>query len=304
MLQYVHSTFTESYDTSDDQPVHKQITIDGEPCLVELLFADAKSHTKIELGDAFVLLYAINDRGSFVGTRDLYHLLQQTKAKSTRSQVLGSSSPGPVPVYLVGSKMDLENERQVNLDEAKNLAIELQCRKLFEVTSKKHFAEIDDLFTKLIKELPRPQQQYQQLQPSRPSLASVQESVRPGTTSSQAQRSITSPSTSPRRSSVLDRLKFGSLRRSPSMQSLARKKSESFEENVRGLGPGSRSRDNLRSFSGNSVNVNVNMNTMGSVMANVERPTTPYKLDVDTSAWRETIKWPTEIISEEDLKAK
>lgn len=30
----------------------------------------------------------------------------------------------------------------------------------------------------------------------------------------------------------------------------------------------------------------------------------PYRLDVNTSAWRDTIKWPTEIIPEEDLLAK
>lgn len=299
--------------------------------LLELLFADLKSQTKIELGDAFILLYAINDRGSFIGTRDLYQVLQQTRAKSTGSQVpsvtsASSSSSSSVPIYLVGSKIDLDNERQVSLEEAKTLAIELRCRKLFEISSKTHVGEIDDLFTKLVKELPRSQslpQQQQQMQQqspaplyrpakqrsvSQPLTSFQQESSRPGTMSSQAPGSTTSPSTSPRKSSMLDRFKFGSLRRTPSMQSLARKKSDSFGESMRRINSPSSSRDNLKSYPSNTsstvaTSATTSANANGSASAAKKTPSSPYKLDLDTSSWG-SFNWPAEMIPEEDSKMK
>jgi len=268
-------------------------------------------------------MYAIDDRGSFIGTRDLYQLLRQTQAKSTQNRFSNSSSPPSLaPVYLVGSKLDLEHERQVSLSEAKSLAVNLQCKKLFEISSKNHTDEIDDLFTKLIKELPSPpspQQHDQQQSPSpspRPGLASVQTPTRPTTAISQAQRSTTTPDITPRRPGMFDRLKFGSMRRTPSMQNIIRRKSGSFDETVGMLGSGRKSKDNLRTVSGGYGNVpvlaeNGDARTGLGRMVDVrearkeskEEVSMPFRLDVDTSAWRETIKWPTEFaLMEEDSK--
>ena len=187
-----------------------------------------------------------------------------------------------LPVYLVGSKADLEDQRQVALDEGRRLAIQLRCQKLFEISSKTHTAEINDLFEKLVLELMEMEN------------SSSTPQKLPMTPMSQKQEPMSPTGESPRRNSnVFDRFKFGSLKRKASLQSMGRKKSGSFGERISGR---AQSRSDMRSASyGKLVN---DTSTKPSVSSS------PYRLDVDTSSWRETIKWPTEIIPEEELKTK
>lgn len=171
----------------------------------------------------------------------------------------------------------------MNLEEGRQLAIELRCDKLFEISSKTHTAEINDMFDKLIRELFRLERSTSTRPPMSPSGASQ-------TTDTASQFGDGSP----RRSNVFDRLKFGSLRRKSSLQSLTRKKSGSFGESVLSVKSVSPSRTEQRSVS------------YGPPFVASTRPTTssPFRLEVDTSSWREAVRWPTEIIPEEELKAK
>lgn len=247
-----------------------------------------------QIGQAFILLYAINNKASFQHIRHQHSQLKQAKGASIIS----------TPVFLVGTKSDLQAQRQILLQEARQLAIELRCQKLFEVSVRDQFIEIDDLFTKLVR-------QHQTFEhnsmASRPPMT-----LTPSTHASMSSPQRDSPT---RRGSVLDRLRLGSLKRKQSVQSLVRKKSGSFSESVLSFTSGRQSKENVRSTpysqsSQSGTASNGNRNSPGGYVKSYSNSTTPrnsipsspYRLDVNTSAWRDTVKWPTEIIYEEDLR--
>ena len=64
----------------------------------------------ISFGDGFLLLFAINDIESFEALKGKYNRIMKQKHNEK------------VPVVLVGNKIDLENERRVLYQEAKELA--------------------------------------------------------------------------------------------------------------------------------------------------------------------------------------
>lgn len=250
--------------------------MDGQLCSLDIVRTSSpiEQQSLCQSSEAFVLLYAINKPSSLQKARQLYNQIRQAK---------GSASTGKYPVFLVGSKADLESERKVNLEEGRQLAIELRCNKLFEISSKTHTAEINDMFEKLVRELFRMERSTS----SRPPLSPTGRSQTADAVSQYDEGS-------PRRSSVLDRLKFGSLRRKSSMQSLTRKKSGSFGESIMSMSSASPSRTDVRSVSYGPPSVTSARPSMSS----------PFRLDVDTSSWRETVRWPSEIIPEEEVRAK
>ncbi|KAK5077503.1 hypothetical protein LTR70_009707 [Exophiala xenobiotica] len=341
--KYTHSVFTEDYEPSFQGSDQKQISIEGQTFTLDLIPAEpAGEHILCQTGDAFILLYAINNRRSFQHITQLHQQIRSAKGPALSK----------IAVFLVGSKADRESERQVSLEEARQLAIELRCQKLFEVSAKTHGAEINDLFEKLVRAIitmencsttpsiatapplsspsTRPPMTATPQSPSSPSFHQSQE---PTTTASATSPATESPRLS-RTSSVFDRLKFGSKRKSSSsLQTLTRKKSGSFSnimaknqsrdqlQNMQSSNDVAPPRSNVRSVSaGNVLNSVHSATTTARPVAPPSRhsntattPTTatapslptpsPYKLDVDTSSWRESIQWPTEIISEEDMVA-
>ena len=64
----------------------------------------------IKFGEGFLLVFAINDKESF------------ELIKSKRERILKGKHGEKTPMILVGNKFDLASERQVTIDEAKNLA--------------------------------------------------------------------------------------------------------------------------------------------------------------------------------------
>lgn len=313
--QYIHSVFTDDYDPSFKGTDQKQVLAEGLIHILDLIPAEpAGEHILCQTGDAFILLYAINNRRSFQHIKQLHN-----QVRTARGPALSR-----IPVFLVGSKADLDTERQVSLEEGRQLAIELRCQKLFEISAKTQQAEINDLFEKLVREVitmensvPSKTNVSTMISPSpRPPLTAVSQS--PSSTSIKQSEERMPPTTeSPRRTSnVFERLKFGSLKRKSSLQSLTRKKSDSFS-NMMGR---NQSRDQLQSAPSDNVpprSSNMRSVSAGNVLDGTQsRPSaplsrqsqqstlsSPYRLDVDTSSWRESIKWPTEIIPEEDLKS-
>ena len=69
----------------------------------------------ISFGDGFLLVFAINDKESFEALKGKYE------------RVMKGCHNKYCPLLLVGNKNDLENERQVEYDVAKNLADSWKC---------------------------------------------------------------------------------------------------------------------------------------------------------------------------------
>ena len=93
----------------------------------------------ISFGEGFLLVFAINDLESF----------ELIKAKHDR--VLKGKHQTKCPFLLVGNKQDLENERKVSYDEAKQLADKWECEYI-EASPKKNF-NCTEAFEKLVQKV-------------------------------------------------------------------------------------------------------------------------------------------------------
>ena len=91
----------------------------------------------ISFGEGFLLVFAINDKESF------------NLIKSKHDRILKGKHGVKCPILLVGNKQDLENERQVLYEEAKDLAdsweisyietsakTNFNCKEAFEILAK------------------------------------------------------------------------------------------------------------------------------------------------------------------------
>ena len=90
---------------------------------------------KISFGEGFLLVFAINDSNSF-------QLL-----KEKREKIIKQKKGENCPFILVGSKQDLESEREVSYSDAKALADSWGCEYI--ETSAKLNYNCDEIFEKL-----------------------------------------------------------------------------------------------------------------------------------------------------------
>lgn len=102
--------------TSDDRLLFFDVAGIKQNIDIELL------RTYIACADEFILVYAINDRPTFNLVDTIKKLIDQSKGKRDH------------PVIVLGNKVDLDGQRQVNFDEALVWA-KRENIKLFEVTS-------------------------------------------------------------------------------------------------------------------------------------------------------------------------
>ena len=93
----------------------------------------------ISFGEGFLLVFAINDSESF----------ELIKAK--RDRVLKGKHQTKCPILLVGNKQDLENERKVSHEEAKQLADQWECEYI-ETSAKTNF-NCKEAFEKLVQKV-------------------------------------------------------------------------------------------------------------------------------------------------------
>lgn len=89
-------------------------------------------------GDAFILVYAINDRDSFAKISFIKQRIEEVRNHDCPS------------LALVGNKKDLENERQVELRESEELAstFESPCT-VYEISTLSSFHEVEQVFVSL-----------------------------------------------------------------------------------------------------------------------------------------------------------
>ena len=139
-IQLCLNHFVETYDPTIEDSYRKQVVIDQQSCMLEVLdTAGQEEYTAlrdqwIRDGEGFVLVYSITSRSSFSRIQRFHNQIQRVKESagspiSIQSPVYPSPSGsiGPVPVMLVGNKCDKGAEREVSAQEGKELARELNC---------------------------------------------------------------------------------------------------------------------------------------------------------------------------------
>eukprot|EP00316_Scyphosphaera_apsteinii_P017747 CAMPEP_0119322986 /NCGR_PEP_ID=MMETSP1333-20130426/59672_1 /TAXON_ID=418940 /ORGANISM="Scyphosphaera apsteinii, Strain RCC1455" /LENGTH=193 /DNA_ID=CAMNT_0007330337 /DNA_START=16 /DNA_END=597 /DNA_ORIENTATION=- len=145
-LQYIQNIFVDFYDPTIEDFYRKQVEIDGEVALLNVLdtagqeaFAGMRD-LWVRSGKCFLLVYSITSRRSFDYVAQFYTDLLRIK----------DAGVGDVPVMLLGNKSDLGGEREVTVEEAQRKAEELRCP--FLEASAKLRLNVNEGFEMLVRE--------------------------------------------------------------------------------------------------------------------------------------------------------
>lgn len=167
--------FVETYDPTIEDSYRKQVVIDSQSCMLEVLDTAGQEEYSslrdqwIRDGEGFVLVYSINSRASFSRIKKFYTQIQRVKESSIAAPsptMPGTNVPfpmgsqnrgGPVPVMLIANKIDLVTEREVSTQEGSALAKQLGCD--FVEASAKSCINVEKAFYDVVRHLRRQRQQ-------------------------------------------------------------------------------------------------------------------------------------------------
>ncbi|KAL9602104.1 MAG: hypothetical protein Q9219_002100 [cf. Caloplaca sp. 3 TL-2023] len=169
-IQLCLNHFVETYDPTIEDSYRKQVVIDGQSCMLEILdTAGQEEYTAlrdqwIRDGEGFVLVYSITSRASFSRIRKFHSQIQRVKDASSTSSPTASYLSSPVtpaapreaPVMLVGNKSDRVTEREVSTQEGSALAREMGCD--FVEASAKNCINVEKAFYEVVRGLRKQRQ--------------------------------------------------------------------------------------------------------------------------------------------------
>ena len=142
--KFINCNTPKDHDPTIEDKYSTVTNIDGVNCEVEILDSagqyDYQSHLNywINFGQAFVLVYAINDRESFTGLED------------KRDKILKMKRDEVCPIVIVGNKCDLESQRVITTEEAGALAKKWGCLNFETSVIVKFFSFFLLIFTYLV----------------------------------------------------------------------------------------------------------------------------------------------------------
>jgi len=142
-VQFVQAIFVEKYDPTIEDSYRKQVEIDGQQCMLEILdTAGTEQFTAMrdlymKNGQGFVLVYSIIAQSTFNDLPDL------------RDQILRVKDKDQVPMVLVGNKSDLTDQRVISTEQGEDRAKLFNCS--FVEASAKSRSNIDLIFNTLIR---------------------------------------------------------------------------------------------------------------------------------------------------------
>ncbi|RMZ73006.1 ras small monomeric gtpase [Pyrenophora seminiperda CCB06] len=170
-IQLCLNHFVETYDPTIEDSYRKQVQIDGQSCMLEVLDTAGQEEyialrdQWIRDGEGFVLVYSISSRSSFARIQRFHSQIQRVKESSMAGSPtypgspISSSAPvfGQAPVMLVGNKCDRVTEREVSTQEGQALAKELGCD--FVEASAKNCVNVEKAFFDVVRQLRRQRHQ-------------------------------------------------------------------------------------------------------------------------------------------------
>ncbi|NP_001279499.1 GTPase HRas-like [Callorhinchus milii] len=143
-IQLIQNHFVDEYDPTIEDSYRKQVVIDGETCLLDILDTagqeeySAMRDQYMRTGEGFLCVFAINNTKSFEDV----HLY--------REQINRVKDSDDVPMVLVGNKCDLPS-RTVDTKQAQELAKSYGIP--FIETSAKTRQGVEDAFYTLVREI-------------------------------------------------------------------------------------------------------------------------------------------------------
>lgn len=144
-LQFMYDEFVEDYEPTKADSYRKKVMLDGEEVQIDILdTAGQEDYAAIRdnyfrSGEGFLCVFSITEHESFSATMDF------------REQILRVKGDDNIPFLLVGNKADLDDKRQVSLEEAQNRA--KQWNVPYVETSAKTRANVDKVFFDLMREI-------------------------------------------------------------------------------------------------------------------------------------------------------
>ena len=144
-IQFIQNHFIDEYDPTIEDSYRKQVTIDNQTCLLDILDTagqeeySAMRDQYMRTGQGFLLVYAITSRGSF------------SEIVAFKEQILRVKDKDRVPMILVGNKSDLEPERQVTTGEGQDLSRSFNAP--FMESSAKTRVNVEEAFFELVREI-------------------------------------------------------------------------------------------------------------------------------------------------------
>lgn len=145
-IQLIQNHFVDEYDPTIEDSYRKQVVIDGETCLLDILDTagqeeySAMRDQYMRTGEGFLLVFALNNAKSFEDIA-MY-----------REQIKRVKDADDVPMVLVGNKCDLL-ARSIDLREVRQVAHNYNIP--FIESSAKTRLGVDDAFYTLVRQIRR-----------------------------------------------------------------------------------------------------------------------------------------------------
>ena len=142
-IQLISNHFVEEYHSINEDSYRKQICIDDESGLLEILDTINQNDSPtladnwIRDNDGFMIIYSITSRSSF------------EQVSAFKEQVMRVKEVDRLPMILVGNKCDLDMKREVSYQEGEDLARIFGSR--FKETSAKTCVNVQDAFFALVR---------------------------------------------------------------------------------------------------------------------------------------------------------
>ena len=144
-IQYINGTFVADYDPTIEDSYTKSVQIDKQTYSIEILDTAGEEEflsmrlPYIRKGDAFMLIYAIDNRASF---EEIEHF---------QADILRNKGSMDVPIVLCGNKCDLDEKREITTGEGEVLAHQMNCP--FFETSAKTNTNISNAYEAAVREI-------------------------------------------------------------------------------------------------------------------------------------------------------
>ncbi|GAB5575590.1 ras-related protein Ral-B [Prionailurus iriomotensis] len=138
--------FVEDYEPTKADSYRKKVVLDGEEVQIDILdTAGQEDYAAIRdnyfrSGEGFLLVFSITEHESFTATAEFREQILRVKAEEDK-----------IPLLVVGNKSDLEERRQVPVEEARTKAEEWGVQ--YVETSAKTRANVDKVFFDLMREI-------------------------------------------------------------------------------------------------------------------------------------------------------
>jgi len=143
-IQFTQNHFVREYDPTIENSYRKQLTIDDEACILDILDTAGQEEYSvmrdqyIESGQGFLIVFSVTSRASFKSVTEL------------RDKILQVKDAEVFPMVVVGNKCDLEKERVVSASEAKDLCQNILCVPFLEASAKSRI-NVEESFRAIVR---------------------------------------------------------------------------------------------------------------------------------------------------------